>query len=97
MTNKIVGNTKYFTGTFSADALTEKQLDHLFLALALHTKTTRKEQVEWVAERRALWKALTILSLTELKSEKNKLRTKFFESPEELKKDPAFLAKAAGA
>jgi hypothetical protein len=91
-----VKGIKVFEGSFVTNALTEKQLDHLFLALALHTKNTRKEQIEWVAERRDLWKALIILSLTDLKSEKNKLRVKCFES-EDARKDPANLEKAFSA
>jgi hypothetical protein len=87
---------KTFEGAFALSALTEQQLDHLFLALALHTKMTRKEQNEWMVERRKLWKALITLSVTDLKSEKNKLRTKFFES-EDVRKDPANLEKAFSA
>jgi hypothetical protein len=87
---------KIMEGSFVESALTEKQLDHLFLALALHTKTTRKEQVEWIVERRDLWKALIMLSVTDLKSEKTKLRRKFFES-EDVRKDPASLEKAFSA
>jgi hypothetical protein len=84
-------------GSFKMDGFTERDLDHLFLALALHTKTTRKEQNEWVIERRNIWKALVALSVAEPDSERVKLRTKFFETPEDLKKDSTVLEKAFSA
>jgi hypothetical protein len=84
-------------GSFKMDGFTERELDHLFLALALHTKTTRKEQNEWIVERRNIWKALVLLSVADKDSEKVRLRTKLFDSPDLLRKDPAILAKAASA
>ena len=33
------------------EKLTQNDLDHLFAALLLHTKTTREEQAAWVSER----------------------------------------------
>jgi hypothetical protein len=83
--------------SFITDLFTERQLDHLFMALALHTKSTRKEQIEWVAERRALWKSLVRISNVDPESEQVKLRTKFLESPEELRKDPTILARVFAA
>jgi hypothetical protein len=52
---------KLFPGAFVLDALTEKQLHHLFLALALHTKTTREEQADWVKTRFKIWGSSLIL------------------------------------
>jgi hypothetical protein len=74
--------------------LSERELDHLFAALILHTKTTRKEQIEWVVERRAIWKTLVRASTVDPNSEVIQLRTKCFESPNTLQKDPTLLAKA---
>lgn len=77
------------------NGFTERELDDLFLALALHTKSTRREQNEWIVERRNIWKALVLLSVADKDSEKVRLRTKLFDSPDLLRKDPTLLARAA--
>jgi hypothetical protein len=75
---------------------TPEQLDNLFAALILHTKTTRSEESEWLFERAILWDRIVSLSENP-PSELTQFRSELFHSPKLLKnfwKDPALLVKA---
>jgi hypothetical protein len=62
---------------------TERELDHLFMALILHTKMTREEQAEWQTARAEIWKKLVAAS--DGASKETAYRTSLFSSPELLR------------
>jgi hypothetical protein len=78
------------------DHFTQNELDHLFIALILHTKMSRAEQARWVGERAEIWRKIVAASEGS-PSEETTYRTKLFESPECLRrfwKDPDEIRKA---
>ena len=78
------------------DSFTQNELDSLFVALLLHTKTTREEQAAWVTERAEIWRKIVAAS-DGPPSEHTIYRTNLFESPEELRrfwKSPDEIQKA---
>ena len=56
------------------------ELDHLFAALILHAKTTRKEQAAWVAARAKIWDKI-IAQSDPMTTPLTILRTAIFHSP----------------
>jgi hypothetical protein len=62
----------------------KSEVDHLFTALILHTKTTRAEQAKWLKERAEIWRKILASSDCE-QSEQSIYRTQLFESPEQLR------------
>jgi hypothetical protein len=64
---------------------TQNELDHLFVALLLHTKTTRAEQGAWVTERAEIWRKIIAASDVPA-TERTIYRTSLFESPEQLRR-----------
>jgi hypothetical protein len=66
------------------DHFTQSELNHLFMALLLHTKTTRAEQAAWVEERLAIWRKIVTASGAR-PSAMTEYKTKLFESPDLLK------------
>jgi len=75
---------------------TEAELNHLFIALLLHTKMTRAEQEEWVRVRATIWtKILETSSVPP--TEETTYRATLFNSSELLRKfwkDPDQIEKA---
>jgi hypothetical protein len=67
------------------EKLTQNDLDHLFAALLLHTKTTREEQAAWVSERAVIWRKIVAAS-DDPASEQTTYRTNLFNSPEQLRR-----------
>jgi hypothetical protein len=78
-------STKESDGYY-VDGLTSTELDHVFMALLLHTKTTRAEQAAWVTIRANIWKKLIPLSAVDDDAEQVIHRTMLFNSPEALHK-----------
>jgi hypothetical protein len=75
---------------------TQNELDDLFAALLLHTKSTRPEQAEWVEKRAEIWRKIVAAS-DRPPSEHTKYRTELFESTELLRrfwKSPEEIQKA---
>jgi hypothetical protein len=78
------------------EKLTQNDLDHLFAALLLHTKTTREEQAAWVSERAEIWRKLVAASGSPA-TDQTIYRTNLFNCPEELRrfwKSPNEIEKA---
>jgi len=78
------------------DHFTQNELDHLFIALILHTKMSRAEQAQWVGERAEIWRKIVAASEGP-PSEETTYRTNLFESPECLRrfwKEPNEIQKA---
>ena len=78
------------------DKFTQNELDHLFAALLLHTKTTREEQAAWVSERAEIWRKLVAASDSPA-SDQTTYRTNLFGCPEQLRrfwKSPDEIEKA---
>ena len=67
------------------EKLTQNDLDHLFAALLLHTKTTREEQAAWVSERAEIWRKLVAASDSQA-SDQTIYRTNLFNCPEQLRR-----------
>jgi hypothetical protein len=67
------------------EKLTQNDLDHLFAALLLHTKTTREEQAAWVSERASIWRKIVAAS-DDPASEQTIYRTNLFNCPEQLRR-----------
>jgi hypothetical protein len=67
------------------EKLTQNDLDHLFAALLLHTKTTREEQAAWVSERASIWRKIVAAS-DDPASEQTIYRTNLFNCPERLRR-----------
>jgi hypothetical protein len=67
------------------EKLTQNDLDHLFAALLLHTKTTREEQAAWVSERAVIWRKIVAAS-DDPASEQTTYRANLFNSPEQLRR-----------
>jgi hypothetical protein len=59
---------------------TEEELNHLFVALILHTKTTRAEQAAWLDERAHIWRKIVAASGV-AESEQTIYRSKLFDCP----------------
>jgi hypothetical protein len=78
------------------EKFTQDELDHLFAALLLHTKTTRDEQAAWVTERAEIWRKIVAPSDAQ-GTEQTVYRTNLFNSPEQLRrfwKSPDEMEKA---
>ena len=78
------------------EKFTQDELDHLFAALLLHTKTTREEQAAWVNERAEIWRKVVAASDAPA-SEETIYRTNLFSCPEQLRhfwKSPDEMEKA---
>jgi hypothetical protein len=78
------------------DKFTQDELDHLFVAMLLHTKTTREEQAAWVSERAEIWRKLVAASDSPA-SDQTIYRTNLFNCPEQLRrfwKSPDEIEKA---
>ena len=78
------------------EKFTQDELDHLFAALLLHTKTTREEQAAWVTERAEIWRKIVAASDAQ-GTEQTVYRTNLFNSPEQLRrfwKSPDEMEKA---
>ena len=67
------------------DKFTQNELDHLFVAMLLHTKTTREEQAAWVSERAVIWRKLVAASDSPA-SDQTIFRTNLFNCPEQLRR-----------
>ena len=67
------------------DNFTQNELDHIFVALLLHTKTTREEQAAWVPERAEIWRKIVGAS-AKPPSEHTRYRTELFNSAELLRR-----------
>ena len=77
------------------ERFTQNELDDIFVALLLHSKTTREEQAEWVTERAGIWRKIVAASdrppsqhtnyRTEL-FESRELVRRFWKSPDEIQK-----------
>jgi hypothetical protein len=81
------------------ERFTQDELDHLFAAMLLHTKTTREEQAAWVTERAEIWRKIVEASdapASELTAYRTNLfgcaeqLRQFWKSPEEIEKAFAF-------
>jgi hypothetical protein len=78
---------------------TQNELDHLFAAMLVHTKTTREEQAAWLTERAEIWRKIVAVSdapasqqtiyRTNLFGCAEQLR-QFWKSPDEMEKAFAF-------
>jgi len=80
------------------EKFTRDELDHLFAAMLLHTKTTREEQAAWVTERAEIWRKIVATSDCQA-TELTIYRTNLFNSPEQLRrfwKSPEEVEKAFG-
>jgi hypothetical protein len=78
------------------EKFTQNELDHLFAAMLLHTKTTREEQAAWVTERAEIWRKIVEASDAPA-SEQTTYRTNLLNCPEQLRqfwKSPHEIEKA---
>ena len=67
------------------EKFTQDELDHLFVAMLLHTKTSREEQAAWVSERAEIWRKLVAASDSPA-SDQTTYRTNLFGCPERLRR-----------